>query len=104
MSALRPGMTWQTWSGGGLSYRPVEARCSSTERWRCWPDFTLAVDVVLWVASAITFQADMGLLHAFRFLWNRFGILILLAALTTTAAWIVVLLASTRRFPGGLRR
>jgi hypothetical protein len=31
---------------------------------------TLAVGVVTWVASPIKFQADMGLLLAFMFLWN----------------------------------
>jgi len=43
--------------------------------------FTLAVGVVTWVASPIKFQADMGLLLAFMFLWNMLGALILLPAL-----------------------
>jgi uncharacterized protein len=42
---------------------------------------TLAVGVVTWVASPIKFQADMGLLLAFMFLWNMLGALILLPAL-----------------------
>jgi predicted RND superfamily exporter protein len=43
--------------------------------------FTLAVGVVTWIASPIKFQADMGLLLAFMFLWNMLGALILLPAL-----------------------
>jgi uncharacterized protein len=42
---------------------------------------TLAIGVVTWVASPIKFQADMGLLLAFMFLWNMLGALILLPAL-----------------------
>ena len=42
---------------------------------------TLAVGVITWVASPIKFQADMGLLLAFMFLWNMLGALILLPAL-----------------------
>lgn len=55
---------------------------------------TLAAGVITWVASPIKFQADMGLLLAFMFLWNMLGALVLLPALahfllkrqTTTAA------------------
>lgn len=42
---------------------------------------TLAVGVFTWVLSPIKFQADMGLLLAFMFLWNMAGALILLPAL-----------------------
>ncbi|MBL8303968.1 MAG: MMPL family transporter [Ideonella sp.] len=42
---------------------------------------TLAVGVVTWVASPIKFQADMGLLLAFMFLWNMLGALVLVPAL-----------------------
>jgi predicted RND superfamily exporter protein len=42
---------------------------------------TLAIGVVTWVASPIKFQADMGLLLAFMFIWNMLGALILLPAL-----------------------
>ena len=41
----------------------------------------LAIGVITWVASPIKFQADMGLLLAFMFLWNMLGALILLPAL-----------------------
>jgi predicted RND superfamily exporter protein len=42
---------------------------------------TLAIGVVTWVASPIKFQADMGILLAFMFLWNMLGALLLLPAL-----------------------
>lgn len=42
---------------------------------------TLACGVATWVASPIKFQADMGLLLAFMFLWNMLGALILVPAL-----------------------
>ena len=42
---------------------------------------TLAIGVITWVGSPIKFQADMGLLLAFMFLWNMLGALILLPAL-----------------------
>jgi predicted RND superfamily exporter protein len=43
--------------------------------------FTLAAGVVTWVFAPIKFQADMGLLLAFMFLWNMLGALILLPSL-----------------------
>lgn len=43
--------------------------------------FTLAIAVLTWVGSPIKFQADMGILLAFMFLWNMIGSLILLPAL-----------------------
>ncbi|OYT89479.1 MAG: RND transporter [Burkholderiales bacterium PBB6] len=42
---------------------------------------TLAVGVITWVASPIKFQADMGLLLAFMFVWNMLGALVLVPAL-----------------------
>lgn len=42
---------------------------------------TLAMGVITWVFSPIKFQADMGLLLAFMFLWNMLGALVLLPAL-----------------------
>jgi len=44
---------------------------------------TLAIGVMTWMASPIKFQADMGLLLAFMFLWNMLGALILLPALAS---------------------
>jgi predicted RND superfamily exporter protein len=43
---------------------------------------TLAAGVAVWAFSPIKFQADMGLLLAFMFLWNMLGALLLLPALS----------------------
>ncbi|SCZ20720.1 MULTISPECIES: RND family transporter [unclassified Pseudomonas] len=43
---------------------------------------TLAVGVVTWVWSPIKFQADMGILLAFMFLWNMLAALVLIPALS----------------------
>jgi predicted RND superfamily exporter protein len=43
---------------------------------------TLAAGVVCWVWSPIKFQADMGMLLTFMFLWNMLGALILIPALS----------------------
>ncbi|KRB93589.1 RND transporter [Noviherbaspirillum sp. Root189] len=42
---------------------------------------TLAIGVATWALSPIKFQADMGILLAFMFLWNMVGALVLLPAL-----------------------
>jgi uncharacterized protein len=42
---------------------------------------TLALAVGTWAFSPIKFQADMGILLAFMFLWNMVGALVLLPAL-----------------------
>ncbi|MRV70457.1 MMPL family transporter [Duganella sp. FT92W] len=44
--------------------------------------FTLAIGVATWAWSPIKFQADMGVLLAFMFIWNMLGALILLPALS----------------------
>ena len=43
---------------------------------------TMAAGVITWVFSPIKFQADMGILLAFMFLWNMVGALILIPALS----------------------
>ncbi len=43
---------------------------------------TLAAGVVTWTFSPIKFQADMGILLTFMFLWNMLGALILIPALS----------------------
>ena len=43
---------------------------------------TLAAGVVTWALSPIKFQADMGILLAFMFLWNMVGALVLIPALS----------------------
>jgi predicted RND superfamily exporter protein len=54
---------------------------------------TLAAGVVCWAWSPIKFQADMGILLTFMFLWNMLGALILIPALS----WF--LLRNTGRQP-----
>jgi predicted RND superfamily exporter protein len=44
---------------------------------------TLAIGVATWALSPIKFQADMGILLAFMFLWNMLGALVLLPALAS---------------------
>ncbi|MBL8352572.1 MAG: RND family transporter [Burkholderiaceae bacterium] len=43
---------------------------------------TLAAGVVTWAASPIKFQADMGILLAFMFVWNMVGAVVLIPALS----------------------
>jgi hypothetical protein len=43
---------------------------------------TLAAGVITWAASPIKFQADMGIMLTFMFLWNMIGALILIPALS----------------------
>jgi hypothetical protein len=43
---------------------------------------TLAIGVGTWMFSPIKFQADMGLMLTFMFLWNMLGALVLLPALS----------------------
>jgi hypothetical protein len=47
----------------------------------CFTGITLAVGVATWYFSPIKFQADMGVLLTFMFLWNMIGALLLLPAL-----------------------
>ncbi len=42
---------------------------------------TLSIGVVTWVFAPIKFQADMGLLLSFMFIWNMLGALVLLPSL-----------------------
>jgi predicted RND superfamily exporter protein len=44
---------------------------------------TMAVAVGTWLWSPIKFQADMGILLTFMFIWNMFGALILIPALSS---------------------
>jgi len=43
---------------------------------------TLAAGVVTWAVSPIKFQADMGIMLTFMFLWNMIGALVLIPALS----------------------
>ncbi len=61
-----------------LAYRET---LRSTGRAVSFSGITLAVGVGTWVLSPIRFQADMGILLIFMFLWNMIGALVLLPAL-----------------------
>jgi len=54
---------------------------STTGRAVAFTGFALGVGVVTWILSPIKFQADMGILLTFMFLWNMVGALWLLPAL-----------------------
>ncbi len=54
----------------------------STGKAVAFTGLTLAVGVGTWALSPIKFQADLGILLTFMFLWNMLGALILLPALT----------------------
>lgn len=53
----------------------------STGRAVLFTGVCLAIGVATWIFSAIKFQADMGLMLTFMFLWNMLGALWLLPAL-----------------------
>lgn len=57
----------------------------------------MAVGVSTWVFSPIKFQADMGLLLAFMFLWNMAGAMILLPSLAYVLTTIKAVLKKGRR-------
>ncbi len=69
---------------------------------------TLAAGVVTWAASPIKFQADMGIMLTFMFLWNMIGALILIPALSCLLLRKVKVEAAAEISPvngdGGARR
>src|SRR5208337_3425706 len=48
----------------------------------CLVGLTMAAAVITWAWSPIKFQADMGILLTFMFVWNMIGALILIPALS----------------------
>lgn len=56
------------------------ATLTSTGKAVSFTGLTLAIGVFTWVFSPIKFQADMGLLLTFMFLWNMIGSLVLIPA------------------------
>jgi uncharacterized protein len=71
-----------TWMRQGLSLSESYFRALvSTGKVVLLTGVTLAIGVITWVFSPIKFQADMGILLAFMFLWNMLGALIILPAL-----------------------
>jgi predicted RND superfamily exporter protein len=66
----------------GHSLRPAyKETLKTTGKAVCFTGITLAVGVATWYFSPIKFQADMGILLTFMFLWNMLGALTLLPAL-----------------------
>jgi predicted RND superfamily exporter protein len=61
--------------------------------------FTLAAGVVTWIFAPIKFQADMGLLLSFMFLWNMLGAMVLLPALACFLLPPQAVLATRSRHP-----
>lgn len=63
----------------GVAYKKAVA---STGKVVALVGVTLATGVITWAWSPIKFQADMGILLTFMFLWNMLGALILIPALS----------------------
>ncbi len=63
----------------GVAYKKAVA---STGKVVALVGITLATGVITWAWSPIKFQADMGILLTFMFLWNMLGALILIPALS----------------------
>ncbi len=55
----------------------------TTGRAVAFTGLTLAIGVGTWILSPIKFQADMGILLTFMFLWNMLGALLLIPALAS---------------------
>lgn len=67
----------------GVSLREAFAlSIATTGRMVALVGFTMAIGVITWVFSPIKFQADMGILLTFMFLWNMVGALTLIPALS----------------------
>ncbi|WP_286240003.1 efflux RND transporter permease subunit [Neptuniibacter halophilus] len=66
--------------GHSLSVAYLET-LQSTGKSVAFTGLTLAIGVVLWTLSPIKFQADMGILLTFMFVWNMLGALVLLPAI-----------------------
>lgn len=60
---------------------------------------TLAAGVLTWAWSPIKFQADMGILLTFMFLWNMIGALILIPALSHFLLNRDIMVTETKREP-----
>ncbi len=58
-----------------------EETLNTTGRAIIFTGLTLALGVVTWVLSPIKFQADMGLLLTFMFIWNMIGAIVMIPVL-----------------------
>ncbi len=67
--------------GGGLRYA-YKRSLELTGKVVALVGVTMAAGVVTWAWSPIKFQADMGILLTFMFLWNMLGALLLIPALS----------------------
>lgn len=67
---------------GGSLREAYEASLNFTGRIVALVGITMAAGVITWVFSPIKFQADMGFLLTFMFLWNMVGALTLIPALS----------------------
>ena len=67
-------------------FRAYTKTLKTTGRAVAFTGVTLGVGVATWVFSPIKFQADMGILLTFMFVWNMFGALLLLPALAVFLA------------------
>ena len=54
---------------------------NTTGRAVAFTGITLSIGVATWAFSPIKFQADMGILLTFMFLWNMVGAMVLLPAM-----------------------
>lgn len=72
-----------TYQRNGLTLSQATGRALRfTGKVVCLVGFTMAAAVVTWAWSPIKFQADMGILLTFMFVWNMIGALILIPALS----------------------
>jgi len=73
----------ETYLKEGLPLREAyEMALKTTGKAVAFTGGTLAIGVCTWIFAPIKFQADMGVLLTFMFLWNMFGALWLLPALS----------------------
>ena len=63
----------------GQAYREA---LNFTGRVVCLVGITMGASVITWAWSPIKFQANMGILLAFMFVWNMVGALLLIPALS----------------------
>lgn len=84
-SLLFPLLYYRNEVDGLLLLLQYDAALKASGRAVAFTAITLAICVGSWAFSPIKFQADMGVLLAFMFLWNMLGALLLLPAL----AWLI---------------
>ncbi|OAI94756.1 RND transporter [Pseudomonas putida] len=68
--------------GGASLKEAYQASLQFTGKVVALVGLTMAAGVITWAWSPIKFQADMGILLAFMFIWNMLGALILIPALS----------------------